>query len=92
MEKEKNCKNCKYFVQYYIKHKRYLIKAECGHCINARFLNKRPKEYKELREQCYYWESQIIKQEERKESIRQTLREMEKSLEDITLILLSDEQ
>ncbi len=83
---EKNCKNCRYFLQHYVKHKRYILKVECGHCLKRYRLK-----CGECRKNCESWEPIAIQKEERRKSIKALLRDMEKSLEDIKLILQSDE-
>ena len=79
---EKTCKNCKYFVQHYIKHKRYLLKVECGHCKNGHKYGKA----------CGKWELIEPQKEERRKSIKALLEDINKSLEEIRMILQSDEE
>ena len=84
---DKNCRNCRYFLQHYVKHKRYILKVECGSCKKRHRLK-----CGELRKNCDKWEPIEIQKEERRKSIKETLQNMEKSLEDIKLILQSDEE
>lgn len=78
------CESCKYYVPHYIRtHTAY--KAICGHCTHNSLIYKRLKF--ELRESCEYWEDGNYKKEERKETIKETLREMKKHLAYIADIL-----
>ncbi len=92
MEEKKDCKNCGYYVQHYVKQNQYLFMVECGHCVNRALFKKFPKEFGKIRENCIYWEPQNTKKEKRRKNIQETLRDMEKSLEDIKIILQSDEE
>ena len=89
MEGEKNCKNCGYYLPHYIKSRVKLIEVD-GHCMNI--VHKRQREAVKLCEPCRYWKPQEDKKEERRKIIKVVLRDMEKSLEDIKLILQSDEE
>ncbi len=82
---EKTCTNCRYYSQHYSKQNtRYDIVC-CGHCINKN--NKKMKPIP-----CEYWEDVAIKKEERKESIKDTIRFMSERLNDIAMILQDDEE
>ncbi|MBD5637006.1 MAG: hypothetical protein HDP28_04205 [Clostridia bacterium] len=91
MEDEKNCKNCEYYVPHYVKRKTCFREIE-GHCINEQLNKRYPRDMWKLRQPCDYWKPQKNKKEERKKTIKEVLRDMEKSLEDIKLILQSDEE
>ena len=69
-ENEKSCKNCRYYLQHYIKYNTQFVNVCCGHCINPNFKNSRKTRPLEL---CGFWENIEIKKEERKKSIKQTL-------------------
>ncbi len=88
---EKSCENCKYYVQHYIKHKRFLLKVNCGHCTNDKLKNKFARENAKLRKNCEYWEKGDQK-EERRKIIKEVLRDIDQSLEEIKIILQSDEE
>lgn len=90
MEEEKNCKNCGYYIQHYVKCDAYILSIECGHC--AKKLVTIPSgEGVKLKKPCDYWTPQENKKEKRRKMIKAVLRDMEKSLEDIKIILQSDE-
>ena len=84
---EKTCRNCRYFSQHYVKHKIYILKVECGNC-----LKKYRLKCGELRKNCNDWEPIEIQKVERRKTIKVVLQDMEKSLEDIRIILQSDEE
>ena len=89
MEENKNCKTCQYYVPHYIKYKRFLIEIG-GHCKNIK--KRKKKEDRGLRRVCADWAPSLNKKEERRKSIEEALQEMEKTLEDIRMILLSDQK
>ncbi len=39
---EKECQNCKYYLQHYTFDKRKIFRVQCGHCIFPRPRTKRP--------------------------------------------------
>lgn len=43
MEETKSCKNCRFFIQHYVRRTDYLQEAKCGHCTIRRQMS-----YKEL--------------------------------------------
>lgn len=89
MDKFEKCKNCRYYLEHYVKGLNY-YHAIGGHCINKPLNeNKRRNRY-ELVEHCEYWESDEIKKLERKENIINTLRHMETHLSDIVQLLKDD--
>jgi len=87
IKNEKSCKNCRYFLQHYIKDNIRYSKIFCGHCINPNFKNSRKPRPLEI---CELWEDIAIKKEERKTSIKETLNFMSKSLNEIAQILKDD--
>ena len=92
MKEEKICNNCRYYLAHYIKGQRGLRELCEGHCINDELYRKRNRSRYKLYDNCEYWEPIAIQKAERRKSIKQILRDMEKSLEDIKMILQSDEE
>ncbi|MDE6105049.1 MAG: hypothetical protein K2G38_05165 [Clostridia bacterium] len=92
MENSKDCENCRYFLKHYAKYpSNYLKYLGCGHCANRKKV-KRVTDRKIITngKACELWEPQKIQDDERKESIKNTIQRMHKKLNDIALIL-SDE-
>ena len=90
MEEEKTCKNCRNYAVHYVKVDNYLLQLSTGHCANVK-LFPRIKDRNKIVSNCQFWESIEIQKAERKKTIKQVLRDMEKSLRDIEAILQSDE-
>jgi len=82
---KKSCENCRYFSQHYSIQGTGYRTVGCGHCLNSEIIKKK-KPY----ELCEFWENIAIKKEERKESIKETLRYMSERLNEITIILKQD--
>lgn len=79
MTEIKSCKNCKFFIQHYIRRTDYLQKADCGHCTVRRQMS-----YKEMLkfpfdEGCDKWEQAEPK--------IKTQKEIYKKLEDMYILL-----
>lgn len=91
MENEKqNCKNCKHYLEHYII-SGLQFSPIGGHCINRELNDKRKKDKTALIENCDYWESNITKKAERKETIKTVIRQMNERLKQIELILETEE-
>lgn len=90
MEKEKTCKNCRHYVFHYVKVDNYLMQLSEGHCANVT-LFPRIKNRNKIVSNCPLWEPIETQKAERKKTIKQVLRDMEKSLRNIETILHSDE-
>lgn len=88
---EKSCKNCRYYAVHYVKSNQNLLKLSEGHCVNNS-LFPAIKNRKKIYTDCKFWEPVEIKIAERKKHIKEVLRNMEKSLEDIRAILQSDRE
>lgn len=89
MENENKCKSCFYYIENYIK-RTFGLQPIGGHCVNPELNRRYTKRKYELHENCIYWKSNEDKKTERKESIEQTIRKIEKNLSDIVFILKSD--
>ncbi|MDE7159032.1 MAG: hypothetical protein K2N74_05600 [Clostridiales bacterium] len=91
MEK-KTCDNCKYYTQRYIKKLTCFLNVG-GHCTNPELRDALAKKKLPWRGdgECDRWESVEIVKAERRKEISETLRDMEKHLKEIALILKDDE-
>ena len=89
---EKTCENCRYFIKHYEKYNSdFLYYLNCGHCSNR----EKVKLYKDRKiikndKACEFWEPHAIQTEQRKEKIFNTIRKMQKKLDEIALILKDD--
>lgn len=83
---QKECTNCRYYVQHFSKLHAELRTINCGHCLRTRVKesNRQPHHV------CAYWESMAIQKEERKQEIEHVLRNMSKRLNEISMILQDD--
>ncbi len=89
---EKCCKNCRFFLQHYVKGKTrstYFSAIECGHCICGDVSNKERKSVPNVKG-CIFWQPMEIQKEERMESILSVLRDMAVHIEQIAFILKED--
>lgn len=77
---ERNCDNCRYYKEHYIKHTTYFLRIG-GHCTNSQL------KVKKWKSDCKFWETIEIRRAERKEAIKVTLKKMEQHLADIVAIL-----
>ena len=90
---EKNCENCRYFVQYYLinKHGTFSRVSGRGHCVNGDKIPAYQSQKHILKNSpCEFWEPEEIQIAERREHITETLCEMKKHLKEISLILKDD--
>ncbi len=87
---EQNCENCRYYLQHYAKIDTYFTKVFCGHCTNP--LAKARDKRKKYNIVCEHWEPIEIREQERKEAIERTLRNMAKQIESIAMILKDNEK
>lgn len=85
---ENNCRNCKYYLEHYIK-KNSFYKPIGGHCINDELNATRTKNKYALQDNCSYWE-QDDRQEQRIKRIKKALIEMSERINDILNILKDD--
>lgn len=89
----RDCQNCRYFLKHYAKYPSdYLESLGCGHCIHPSKWKRATNDWCVYNNKpaCEFWEPQKIQDDKRKESIKNTIRTMQKKLTDIALIL-SDE-
>lgn len=86
------CESCRYFLQHYIKRGTSFHDTRCGHCINRQLNSNKLKRKYDLQKNCEYWESNEEVKKERRELIKDTLRNMEKYLSEMLLILKEDEK
>lgn len=90
MARKNGCKNCRYYVEHYIKENtRYSPIG--GHCTNDTVIESRKRDKYRLQADCSYWESNESGKSERKERIKETLRRIEEQLEQIAMLLKEDE-
>ena len=87
---EKICKNCKYYLEHYIKEETFLLPIG-GHCINRELNGRYAKNKFQLHENCSYWERAESLKELRRKCIKEKLERMQKSLEEIEPILKDEE-
>lgn len=88
-EKEKNCKNCRYYLEHYYKSGTRFKSLLEGHCAQ-RIMSFNEKRLFPFPDGCANWEPAEIKEAEQKENIEKTIRAMSKSLLQI-LHVLKDE-
>lgn len=91
-QEEKTCENCRYFSHHYAKDNTSYYTVFCGHCLNRELNKKGENEKRPYIAGCEFWEPIEIRKEERKESIKSTLKDMKKKLDEIAMILKDDEQ
>lgn len=84
------CKTCKYFLQHYIKTNSTFHRTCCGHCVNRQLNGKLVRNKYVLHENCEHWESNDEIIVERREHIKEVLKDIEEHLNDITMILKDD--
>ena len=90
MEK-KTCDNCRYYVYRYIKKNACFLRVN-GCCTHSELKDTLAKKKYSWRGdgECDRWESVEIVKAERKKTILETLRDMEKHLSEIAFILKDD--
>ena len=84
-EEAKSCRNCRYYLKHYIKKNTKYQPIQFGHCANQ----NNPKRTKSV-EVCELWENNEIKMEERRKAIDEVLRDIEKHLSEMAMILNED--
>ena len=88
---EKSCKNCKFYVEHYIK-RRYELSSIGGHCANEQLNSRRSKNRGKLFENCGYWQPDDEAKAARYLSIEQCINKMRRHLEQIAVILKDDKK
>ena len=92
MEKEQNtCKNCKYFSAYYVKRNARLSATSLGVCQHSKWRTVQQNQKREDLPACDFWESNELNDLKEKIGIKETLRNIEKSLEKIVLLLKEED-
>jgi|GEM_PF-1497707 hypothetical protein len=86
---KKKCENYKYFCQHYTKIHAFYNSVFCGHCLKN-YTNTTFKKFRANNTACKLWESIDIQKEERKESIKRTLKNMAEQINEIAMILQED--
>ena len=82
-----HCKNCKYYIQYYIQ-KDFHFRRANGMC----FCPKRANRLTKPLEICDYWEEKEITPEQTKKNVIQTIDEINKKLYEILEVLNLDKE
>ena len=85
----KNCKNCKYFIQYYAKRIKQFKSVGFGHCINnhkRKDIIRRPENVA-----CSKWEQAAPNDEKQQNSISELLQKIHKQLKELTEVLSADD-
>lgn len=91
MEEEKTCKSCEYYIPHFVR-KRACFLEIGGHCTNTACGKRVPQYDWKIRENCGEWKPKKIKKEDRRKTIDEVQRSMEKSLREIKAILKSDQE
>lgn len=84
------CETCKYFLQHYIKLNTVFHSTRCGHCINSQLNGSRVRNKYVLHANCEFWEPNEEKKVDRREHIKEVLKNIEKHLNEIAIILKDD--
>ena len=87
-ENTKRCKNCKYFIQYYIKTSISFKSTNRGHCI---FTNRLKIKSATL-DCCDNWTAREIDIDGNKQNVLSVLNKMHQQLDDMLLYLSYDEE
>lgn len=86
MDEIKGCKNCKYFLQHYIKGKKKFTTVMHGQCTRAKLKSKYRIRYLD-ESACKFWQPAELREQERQKSINSDLNSIAKRLEEIVLLL-----
>lgn len=91
-ENEKLCENCYYYYQHYFKSRRGILKQYVGdgHCSNINIKKSESKKNFKNHLACEFWKPREAQIAERRESVCKIIYRMQKTLEDIALILKED--
>lgn len=81
------CETCKYFLQHYVIRYTTFQKTCCGHCINRQLNGKWVRNKYRLHDNCEYWEPSKEKIVERREYVKEVLKNIEEHLNEIAIIL-----
>lgn len=80
---DKSCANCRYFSQHYVKRSLTLIQTDCGTCWRSSIRTDK----KQRITLCDFWEYNDVDVEEKKQRVKNTLMDISKRLDDLTIIL-----
>ena len=86
---EKTCDSCKYYREHFVKKDTRLYPVG-GHCINSNLTAHKRTAYNPNKD-CNYWEKAANQKEERRQAIKVVLIKMQKTLEQIAIILKDDD-
>ncbi|MDE5729774.1 MAG: hypothetical protein K2I20_06360 [Clostridia bacterium] len=86
---QKNCKNCRYYLEHYYKSGTSFKPLLEGHCAQ-RLMSLKEKRGFPFPEGCENWQPAAVKQAEQNERIQKTIRDMSRSLSQILQILKSE--
>lgn len=84
------CRTCKYFCQHYTKRSTVFQSVECGHCVNPQLNGNTVRNKYALHANCEFWQSDKEKKLERREHIKEVLKNIEGHLNEIAIILKDD--
>ncbi len=87
---EKSCIDCRHFVPFYRKRMLEFVPVNFGYCINLSLRQNR-KSRCSPNDICEKWEARE-QNNERKEAIEDSIRKMEKQLEQIVLLLQNENE
>lgn len=90
MKQIKTCKNCRYYLEHYVKLDSRFETLHEGHCINKDLNGRYIRNKFRLHDNCGYWEADDVRKAERKESIGIILKSMAQRLNEIAVILKDD--
>ena len=86
---EKTCDSCKYYREHFVKKDTRLYPVG-GHCINSNLTAHKRMAYNPNKD-CNYWEKAANQKEERRQAIKVVLIKMQKTLEQIAIILKDED-
>ena len=86
---EKTCDTCKYYREHFVKKGTRLYPVG-GHCVNFNLTAHKRKAYNPNND-CKFWEKGANQKEGRRQAIKNVLRKMQKTLEQIAIILKDDD-
>ena len=89
MNETKNCKNCKYFLQYYAKRIKQFKSVDFGHCINPH--KRKGILHKPEDAACAYWEQAEQNDEKQQNTISELLQKIYKQLNELTQVLSAED-
>ena len=86
-EDKQTCKNCKYFVQHYVKFKTYFHAIDCGHCGNFK-ISRVKRRSRLFANSCEQWEqADATANADTVQQIKNAVLKMQNRLDDIASLL-----